>query len=126
MGNYSCCINWSNCFIGFYDIILSGGSDNNYDFSLVNGRLEVTGASGINNIENKKISIYPNPANQYLYINSESLIKKIELYDLSSNLILLETNTMDRIDVSALNAGLYILHVYTENKVIRQKVIVKH
>jgi hypothetical protein len=111
---------------GFYDIVLSGGSDNNYEFSLVNGKLEITATNSIDEISAQNIFIYPNPANQHLYISSDVLIKKIELHDSMSSLMLIETNKTDKIDVSALNAGLYIVKIYTENKAISYKVIVKH
>ena len=72
------------------------------------------------------LSVYPNPANQYLYINSDSSIKKIDMYDSVGSLVLTETNLNGKIDVSTLNTGLYIVKVYTENKVVSQKVIVNH
>jgi hypothetical protein len=115
-----------NSPVGFYDIVLSGGSDNNYEFSLENGKLEITAANSINEISVQNIFVYPNPANQYVYISSDSLIKKIELYDSVSNLILTETNVTDKIDVSVLNAGWYIVRIYTENKTISHKIIVRH
>jgi hypothetical protein len=60
-----------------------------------------------------------------LYIIAEYPIEKVELYNLSGALLRLETNVTDRIDVSRLTEGLYLVRIYGGNQVIVRKVIVK-
>ncbi|GHV10490.1 hypothetical protein FACS1894162_4850 [Bacteroidia bacterium] len=114
----------ANSPVGFYAIVLSGGSDNNYAYNLVNGRLEVMATTDINNIENKSISIYPNPAKQYLYIQSESPVQKIEIYDQIGKLVHIESNIAERIDISSLSEGLYLVRIYGNDWVNTQKIMV--
>ena len=83
-------------------------------------------STDVESIKTIYIKVYPNPANQYLYINSDSSIKKIDIYNSVGNLVLSETNVNEKIDVSILNAGLYIVKVYTNDKVISQKFIIKN
>ena len=76
----------------------------------------VTDAVGtdIEKPEIKGINIYPNPANNYLYINNqkEVTIKKIMIYDITGKIIK-NVNYKKRIDVSGLPNGLYVLKLET-------------
>jgi hypothetical protein len=60
---------------GDYDIVLAGGSDNNYSLVLHNGTLTVTPVTAISKGKALEISVYPNPAGDYLYIK-----KRIKTY----------------------------------------------
>ena len=73
-----------------------------------------------------KISIHPNPANDYLIVENNPH-STCEIYDYLGNLILeyspsLTKNT-NRLDVSSLKRGLYILVLKTENTVSSKKFI---
>jgi len=111
--------------VGFYDIVLSGGSDNNYNYILVNGKLEVTSATGLAEINASKISVYPNPAKHYLYIKSDSPIKKIEIYNQSGICVLTNENVMEKLDISRLANGVYFVRIYTEEGSATKKIVVK-
>ena len=65
---------------GDYDIIVSGGSDNNYSFTYINGKLTVTPLSEIESTENT-LHIYPNPVTDKLVIKSNRLISRISVTD---------------------------------------------
>ena len=117
------CVANINSPAGFFDIVLSGGSDNNYQYTLVNGRLEVTVINGINNIEAGKISIYPNPTQNDIFIKSDLPIEKVEIYSLTGTLLLFENNFNEKISVSALSQGVYLLKVYTDKGVVVSKIV---
>lgn len=70
------------------------------------------GAENINTIENS-LSIYPNPVGSILNINTQETIESYEIYDLLGKKIQSNTISENKIDVSNLNASLYILHVKT-------------
>ena len=115
--------------VGFYDIVLSGGSDNNYQYTLVNGRLEVTDESGIENIVANKMSIYPNPVKDEIFIQSELQIKKVEIYDISGchvetlHLTSLPQNEAQTINVSALPRGIYMVKVSVNDDFVVSKLV---
>jgi hypothetical protein len=110
--------------IGFYDILLSGGYDNNYDYNLVNGRLEVTNPTAIGEVSATEVFIYPNPVKHTMYIPSESPIEKVEIYTQSGILALTDKAPGGKIDVSRLAAGVYFVWVYVNGGVEMRKVIV--
>ncbi|WP_426478766.1 T9SS type A sorting domain-containing protein [Chryseobacterium sp. CBSDS_008] len=71
-----------------------------------------------------EISLYPNPASDFMNINSVSKVKNIEIYDETGKLIKTETNH-NKIEVKELAAGIYIVHVKTEKRNFTEKFIKK-
>lgn len=68
------------------------------------------------NIIADKFTIYPNPANDQLMINSENLkINSIKIIDVTGKIIKVITQNTTSIIVSDLPKGLYLLQVHTEN-----------
>ncbi len=68
--------------------------------------------------------IYPNPASNSVKIDSKQIISKIEIYNTLGKLVLSKENIKTDIDVSNLNAGLYLLRVYSgENSVVKKLII---
>jgi len=80
---------------------------------------------------NQSYLVYPNPAKDEVQILSgnKSNITRIQLYDLTGKLIK-ETHTPEspqyRLDVRAIPAGSYIIHITTSTGNISQKVVVTH
>jgi len=75
--------------------------------------------------EANKFSIYPNPVNNNLNIQSENRdIQIIEIYNLNGKLVLQHKyNLNEAIDVSSLAKGLYLLKVQTENGSFTKKLV---
>lgn len=66
-----------------------------------------------------KFSVYPNPANGLIKIESiEKEIKKIEIIDFLGKVVLIKNvnSTYSAIDISNLQNGIYLLKVYIENE----------
>ncbi|KAA2223449.1 T9SS type A sorting domain-containing protein [Chryseobacterium sediminis] len=72
----------------------------------------------------KEVSVYPNPATDFIQINSLSTVKSIEIYDESGKLIKTETNG-NRIDVKGLPSGVYMINIKTEGRNFTEKVMIK-
>ena len=83
----------------------------------------LTNPSGINKTAFDNLIIYPNPTKDELFINSESQITKVEIYSLTGALLLLENNFKEKISVSALSQGVYMVKVYTNEGLVVSKVI---
>jgi len=111
-----------NSVQGYYTIFLSGGYDNNYSYALVNGALEVTVPMGIEYIATDKISVYPNPVKSDLFIKSDLPIKKVEIHSLTGTLLKLEDNFNEKISVSSLLNGVYLIIIYTDKGVFISKI----
>ena len=65
--------------------------------------------------ESVLFSLYPNPVADKLFIVSNQCISSVEIYDLSGKLILSTKNIADCVDVSALDAGQYIIRLNSED-----------
>lgn len=68
---------------------------------------------GINDIEKSKIKIYPNPAKDFINITSEKPVKSVEIYDTLGRLI--KTESSDKINVTQLSKGNYLLKMKTDS-----------
>jgi len=77
----------------------------------------------IKNISATRLSIYPNPVKDEIFINSESFIKKVEIYSLTGNLLLSDNIFDGKISVSTLLRGVYLLKVYTDKGVTINKIV---
>ena len=105
---------------GTYDIIITGGSDNNYQFNNVNGVLTVSPATGISIASGDVVKVYPNPASYQIHIQRNSAT--------TSTLVILNTNgskmlekvlenDAESIDVSSWPKGIYIIKL--DNKTVK-------
>ena len=67
---------------------------------------------GTLNIEND-LKVYPNPAKDKIFIDGLPLNSVINIYDVNGKMVVNETtsNQMTSMDLSGLNAGLYILRI---------------
>lgn len=73
------------------------------------------------------VNFYPNPVVDYLYINNDSRIKDVEVYNVSGQRILSETINAEKgsVDMKRAPAGIYIVKVNTERGSQSLKVIKK-
>ena len=77
---------------------------------------------GVDDVETIQFSIYPNPSEGFLNIQSEVVIEKVNIYTLQGNLIT-SISEEKNIDVSYLSSGLYFIEVISENQKSIQKFI---
>ena len=69
--------------------------------------------------------IYPNPTSGTVFIDSQVTIDTIEVYNTVGNLMLMQELPNNKIDVSSLQTGLYILKVYAEGSSAVKKLVIK-
>ncbi|MBI9035234.1 MAG: T9SS type A sorting domain-containing protein [Bacteroidales bacterium] len=81
----------------------------------------------VNPAEKVISKVYPNPASSEVYVNTNSPIKTVSVYAQNGQLVKqVSADAMEiSINVSDLNAGLYIMHVQTENGVVFEKLNVR-
>jgi len=73
-----------------------------------------------------KLSLYPNPANQELNISIDNhTIDEVSIRTLTGQQVLQERPVNGTIDISHLQAGMYIVEVAIENARLRQKLLVQ-
>ena len=73
------------------------------------------------------VSAYPNPVTDFLYINNDTRIKDVEVYNVSGQRILSETINAEKgsVDMRRAAAGVYIVKVNTEKGSQSLKIIKK-
>jgi hypothetical protein len=104
----------ASSLIGNYPIVVSGGSDNNYQFFYINGLLTITGEpTAINSISNNEgLYFYPNPVDDKIQINNASgKILRVTISSLSGEIIRNEIIINQYLELNTLPKGLYILQI---------------
>ncbi|KAB8152552.1 T9SS type A sorting domain-containing protein [Kordia sp. TARA_039_SRF] len=83
---------------------LSG--DSTFDFTTLS----------VTDIKFENLSIYPNPATDVVNINyTETPLQKIEIYNLNGKLLQTKTTQMERFQIHNLQAGMYLMKLYTRD-----------
>ncbi len=88
--------------------------------------INVNVSTGQNKIATGNVKIYPNPAGSELYISTDNPhASDIEIYNMSGSLVIkTKISPSEKIDISVLSPGTYILKVNSKNVEIK-KIIVK-
>lgn len=84
-------------------------------------------AVGVNSIAHQKQSakIYPNPATNEVYIASAEKISRVLITDLLGNILLEEREPSNKLDVSSLASGVYLVRTQTnKGDISSQKLII--
>lgn len=81
----------------------------------------------LNESAQARFSIYPNPAtNGYVNITSKFAgAKKVVVYDVLGKQLISTTLAGDRLNISNLNSGVYILNITQQNTSVTKKLVVK-
>ena len=69
-----------------------------------------------------KFSVYPNPSSDVLNIRTNEPIDKVELYNTIGQIIVAKKTT--NINISSINIGVYILKIYSGNRIVTKKVMI--
>lgn len=85
------------------------------------------GILGVNEPLKSEIEIYPNPVSEFLMIDIKEN-SKIKIYNLLGTLILEKqiTSSENKIDLSNIQNGMYLINIDTHSKLKTMKIIVKH
>lgn len=70
--------------------------------------------TGLHNTSNTGLRLYPNPTNGILQISSEVTISKVQVANLMGQMVYTGIHFEKTMDLSHLNAGIYILYIETE------------
>ncbi len=84
-------------------------------------RVTVKSASGIDNADSDNLMIYPNPAQDILYVVLDGALK-VEIYNTVGDKVL-DTFDTDAISVSYLPSGIYIVKITTDRGIYSTKFI---
>jgi hypothetical protein len=87
---------------------------------------QITSEENVNEIETNDISVYPNPVDDKLYIETLTQTLTIEIYDVYGRLQDHKTTRLQgciAVDVVNLNSGIYFVKVVTENGNVVKRIV---
>jgi hypothetical protein len=78
-------------------------------------------------LQNNPITFYPNPAKEIVHINTTSDVEKIQLIDISGQIVI-EQNTFGKqleLNTSKCEPGIYLIKLYSLTNTITQKLVIE-
>jgi len=83
--------------------------------------------NAIQTIDNQQIEFYPNPVTDgFLNISStNNSSKQVEIFDLVGKKVFSETGISNRVDVSKVNAGIYLFKITSNNQTTSSRLVIK-
>ena len=89
--------------------------------------VEVNDDLGIDLQKTSTLSIFPNPSNGQFSVQSDQLINRLEVYDLSGKRIMNLMCNSNKMDVSTdgLSSGVYMIHAHESGRISKAKLIVQ-
>lgn len=115
---------------GEYDLVACiVYAPNNQNCSTLPGKV-IIGDNIVTSSENKLkrfiIRVFPNPASGVINIETSNEVKKIELLSVGGSVVKTKNSgDLSLLRTQNLNAGVYILRVYSENSVFTEKIILE-
>ncbi|MEM6262737.1 MAG: lamin tail domain-containing protein [Bacteroidota bacterium] len=90
------------------------------DPSGVTGSVEINISGQSSSIQdltaaNQQITLYPNPASQFVRIEAPDRIEEVEIYSMEGKLVRQVTSETNLLKVEDLNTGIYLLRVFSDN-----------
>ena len=111
---------------GEFDVTLTVSGGGVSDTKTVEEYVHVEVCSGINDVNNHSVHLYPNPANDILYIESESAVDYFIINSVGEQVL---TNSLERgvnkVNVSGLMPGAYFVRIRTDEGTVNKKIQVK-
>jgi len=71
------------------------------------------------------LQLHPNPIRDYLFIQSGQPIEKVEIFNQAGVCVLTKDNVIEKLDISGLPNGFYLIRIYVNEIPINKKIIVR-
>ena len=97
-----------------YTIIAQNGDQQDWT-------VKVDVATSVENFDQLNVRIYPNPANNYIFIDGIDKINSVELIDINGKVVTCGAN--NKIDISTFKRGMYFVRISNETNTIIKKII---
>lgn len=97
--------------------------DYNYPIITNNFSTTIQNPLANNQFESAKLSVYPNPVKDILYFKTNEDVLKVEVYDLAGRILSSSSVLENKIDLSNLNKGNYIIKIYSAETITNTKIL---
>ncbi|QIY90611.1 T9SS type A sorting domain-containing protein [Chryseobacterium gallinarum] len=78
---------------------------------------------GTSSVSKKTVGIYPNPATDYIHINTQESMKEVNIYSSSGQKVM--TSEISRINIQSLSPGIYFVEIKTSGQSVIRKIVKK-
>lgn len=85
-------------------------------------RYQTAAPTAVNGVEKIALSIYPNPTNDFLQIETDHEIQKVTLTDISGKQLWVAKSNKKQVNISELSAGIYFIQIETNKGTITKKI----
>lgn len=124
-------VNHNYASFGNYTVTLIVSNDYGCTEDTVTINLLVADNAGVEEENTSTVTVYPNPSHDYVMISSASgtMIHNLNVYDVAGKMIYAGNgiNAVNQtLNISGWNAGIYMIHVYTEAGETVHRLIVAH
>ncbi len=116
--------NASNQFTGIKLAQIESLSSRKGSFQIDEIKYIPNGALGVENVFAPEVSVYPNPASEYLIASADGFVTRIELVSMGGTTV--ATAMSNVLNVSEVAEGTYIANIYTAQGCAVKKVVIKH
>ncbi|MCG1037382.1 T9SS type A sorting domain-containing protein [Polaribacter sargassicola] len=100
--------------------------DSSHEVFYDNIELFDASTASVDDVFSSKISIYPNPANDFVKISTLETIDTVDVYNLIGKKVISSKNLIENsVDISTLAKGVYMLKITSGNSVASKKLIKK-
>jgi len=104
------------------EFYVTGHADmNSDDWDLIIAKYSIN--TSIAETKNNQISVFPNPANEIIYISDIKENSIIQIIGISGKLILELKNPKNQININTLSTGIYFLKIQNSNEIVTKKFI---
>ena len=103
------------------DLINHEGKSSNQDYTLLVTGAKLESLNTDDNVVKSVTALYPTLAKDIVNIKTTEKIKKVDVIDLTGKLI--STTKSDRINVSSLPVGVYIINITTDKGITTKKIV---
>lgn len=110
--------------IVLFFILFAGLSSISAQVTTVNNTAEKESID--NFVLNDAVTMYPNPVKNFLFIRSSYPITRVQVFSLLGDLVKDELgNDVERINLSSLNSGIYMIKIFSNQFFVTKKLIKK-
>ena len=120
----------NNITVSITSAKISGVDSSNYKLSLTGApttTANITTTTGIKEQKQSNLSLYPNPANKFVVVNSNETIANVSIIDAIGQKVFESSSITNKtIDISNLTNGLYIIQIENSKGVIYTNKFIKN
>ena len=111
---------------GIYEVILTVYDNAGNESSDIATVTVIDSSLSINDFAKQDLSIYPIPANDFIYIEKpdDLVITSANLYDMLGKKIYTIEGNINRIDTSFLSAASYFIIIHTDKGILKKNLII--